>query len=86
MALGFLFYIEKRFLTWFVVVGHMGAAEEGHVSPHPLHFILHGREGQRGSFCDCCSTETAFRQLWVPPDTMGWKSTLRAAVGQYLKT
>lgn len=31
-ALKFLFHIEKRFLTWFVVAGHLGAAEEGGVS------------------------------------------------------
>lgn len=47
-ALKFLFHIEKRFLTWFVVVGHLGAAEEGGVSRNlPSLFTLNSTGKRR---------------------------------------
>lgn len=56
-ALKFLFYTEERFLAWFVVVGHMGAAEEGHVSRDlPSVFPLYSTWKRRA--------ESKF--LWLP--------------------
>lgn len=46
-ALKFLFHIEKRFLTWFVVVGHLGGAEEGGVSRNLPSFFTRNSTGKR---------------------------------------
>lgn len=85
MTLKFLFYTDKRFLPWFVVVGHMRAAEEGHVSQDlPSVFPLYSTCKRRAEIATAWRRPSA--QLRIPPDTMALKSTLHAAVGQHLKT